>query len=200
MNAIHPEYIRRYRVLRDDELLREKDHNCSTFGINHKSPMPRTRQTLSALTLGIIGLLILVSVIIGVYLGRTLKVEAERKTKNETSHIFMEDEAMKKRDAELDLIKRILFGIVDTMKEISPGRRVETTPPEESVFPRPITVVVKNAALRERPAVNSKSKAVLDKGTALLALDERENWLQVISPFGDEAWIRKDLVLFEDEK
>lgn len=198
MNAIHPEYVRIYRDLRDEELL---GGYHSTIDTRHKAFAPVESRAVSPLMLGVMGSLLLVSVIVGVHLGRTFHGQVERKTTDQTNHI-MENEAMRKRDADLDLVKRILSGVVDTMKEMSQSRKGEdqTVAPQENIYPRPIKVIVENATLRELPELNSKGKALLNKGTPLLAIEERENWLQVISPFGDEAWIRKDLVLFEDEK
>jgi len=200
MNTIHPEYLRVYRNLLEEELYNQRRLRPLGQAFSLRKLPSGLSSGCSLLVPAVIGLVLLGSIVVGIRLGSTLAVSGKQEGIYKKQGLFEDKKAMEKRDAELDLIKHILSGVVESMKELSQQRSVEAASHPVGTFPRPITVVVKKAIIRELPNVNSKKKALLKKGTGLLALDEKEDWLQVISPFGDDAWIRKDLVLFEDEK
>lgn len=104
------------------------------------------------------------------------------------------DEAQALR-ADMELTKKILAGLVQSVQTLS----VSAEPKLQAVsdlneFPYPIQVLTEKANLRERPGITQKALVTVPKNTVLLAMEEKDGWLRVSTPKGEEAWVSLDIV------
>ncbi len=98
---------------------------------------------------------------------------------------------------EVELMKKILVGLVESVQSLSKISNAPLTPESESVdeqFPYPVQVTAPKANLRQGPDLERKSLGVVPKDTVLLATDEKGGWIKVSTPKGEEAWISSNVV------
>lgn len=68
---------------------------------------------------------------------------------------------------------------------------------QPSAHPPTVTVIVPKANLRVAPDINSEAIAAVSEGTQLLLETAVGEWLGVVAPSGERAWIRSDLTTLE---
>jgi Bacterial SH3 domain len=98
-------------------------------------------------------------------------------------------------EAELDLMKKILVGLVESVQSLSKEPRQMPTPENEPTnFPFPVKVTVERAHLRAEADRAGKSLGAVPKDTVLLATEEKDGWVKVSTPKGEDAWISHDVI------
>ena len=97
---------------------------------------------------------------------------------------------------EVDLIKKILSGLVKSVQVLSEERARQE--PQQK-FPYPVKVTSEKANLRSSPGLGGKSIGVVSKDTILLAINENKGWLEVSTPKGELAWISQDIIVAGEE-
>ncbi len=97
-----------------------------------------------------------------------------------------------KLEREIELLKRIVSGLVDTVQSISQAREASSVKVEASeTFPFPVIVTTDKAHLRKGADRTTASILEVGKDTTLMALDGTDKWLKVSTPRGEEAWVSK---------
>lgn len=100
-----------------------------------------------------------------------------------------------KLEGEVELLKRIVSGLVDTVHSISQGKVVDEARTEvPEAFPYPVQVTVDKAHLRKGADRAAPSLLEVSKDTTLMAFEGTEKWLKVSTPRGEEAWISRNVV------
>ena len=101
---------------------------------------------------------------------------------------------------ELNLIKRILVGVVGSLAGLEKAQAASRETDFEPKAPEPtkLRVSTEQANLREKPFRESPSVARVAKDTLLLSSGLENDWYKVESPLGLEAWISSDVVKPED--
>ena len=96
---------------------------------------------------------------------------------------------------ELNLVKRILTGLVPAVTELTTGRRLEPQPASVTENQSGIVrIITEKANLRSAPTKDAAVILALAKGTELLASRKVGQWFGVSSPSGEEAWISESVV------
>ena len=101
---------------------------------------------------------------------------------------------------ELNLIKRILVGVVGSLAGLEKAQAASRETDFEPKAPEPtkLRVSTEQANLRKKPLRESASVARVAKDTLLLSYGLENDWYKVESPLGLEAWISRDVVKLED--
>jgi|GEM_PF-6235891 len=105
-------------------------------------------------------------------------------------------------EEEMALMKRIVIELAASVSELSkvapeakPTQAVEElTARDEQSMPAPVTVAGERANLRKTPTLEAPIIAEVSRNTVLLATEEKENWLKVLTPKGQEAWVHRSMV------
>jgi hypothetical protein len=96
---------------------------------------------------------------------------------------------------EVELLRSILAGLVESVEAISHDRRVGAkTGAAELKYPFPIKVTSGKANLRKSPDRQSPSLFEALRDTTLIAFDGTETWFKVNTPRGEDAWISRSVV------
>lgn len=105
------------------------------------------------------------------------------------------------------LTKDVLVATVALLNELSqdPTRSTIAGPVPKEVKTRPAlalpVVAIKSAVrLRAEPSEGSRIIATVLEGTVLLGTALRDGWMEVSSPLGGKAWVRRDLVRYAMER
>lgn len=104
---------------------------------------------------------------------------------------------------EMDLMKKILVGLVASVQNLSTVERheeKEIVTDLDEVFPYPVQVTSEKANLRVGPNRTEKSLGIVSKNTVLLATDGRDGWMKISTPKGEQAWISADVVREKEEQ
>lgn len=104
-----------------------------------------------------------------------------------------------KLEREVELLKRIVSGLVDTVQSISQAREASSVRAEASeTFPFPVIVTTDKAHLRKGADRTTASILEVGKDTTLMALDGTDKWLKVSTPRGEEAWVSRSVVVAKE--
>lgn len=107
---------------------------------------------------------------------------------------IQKDEAQALR-ADMELTKKILTGLVQSVQTLSVSSEAKLhVPSEVNEFPYPVRVTTETASLMERPGVGGKALVTVRKDSVLLAMEEKEGWIRVSTPKGEDAWVGIDMV------
>lgn len=127
-------------------------------------------------------------------------------------------ERLAKLQSEMDLMKKIVSGLVETIQTISRaqgGERGEggasvaasaqvqqqvPTQALEEVFPFPVRVTTEKAQLRKSPSRDAPSLFEVTKNTTLMAFGGTDKWFKVNTPRGEDAWISRGIVVVEQRE
>ncbi len=105
-----------------------------------------------------------------------------------------------KMEKEFELMKRILEGLVVSVRDFTSEKdahvKRNAIDNNEAIYPRSVKVIVDNARLRAEPSADGATRGTIPKETVLFAQDERNGWLLVVSPLGEDCWIRRELTEF----
>lgn len=98
--------------------------------------------------------------------------------------------------SEVEVIKGIVAGLVESIQVISRERGVSvvSAPASQPRYPFPIRVTSAKANLRKSPDRQSVSLFEALKDTTLIAFEGTDGWLKVNTPRGEDAWISKTVV------
>ncbi len=101
-----------------------------------------------------------------------------------------------KLEGEVELLKRIVAGLVGTVQSLSQVK-VQGDMASESaeLFPFPVQVTADKAHLRKTADRSSPSVLEVTKDTTLMAFEGTDKWLRVSTPRGEEAWISRNVVV-----
>jgi len=103
--------------------------------------------------------------------------------------------AIERIEREMELMKKIVSGLVDSVQTLSKeGALKETDALIEGPFPIPVEVTAPKAALRKEKDRSATVVADVTKGTVLLAHASAGGWLKVSTPKGETAWVSQGLV------
>lgn len=103
--------------------------------------------------------------------------------------------AVERIEREMELMKKIVSGLVDSVQTLSKeGGLKETDVLIEGPFPVPVEVTAPKAALRKEGDRSATVVADVTKGTVLLAHATAGSWLKVSTPKGEMAWVSQGLV------
>lgn len=106
-----------------------------------------------------------------------------------------ESVAPAKLEAEMELMKRIVSGLVDTVQGLSREKGLRVVSAEQSeMFPYPVRVTTAKAHLRRGPDRASVSLLEVGRDTTLMAFGGNDKWLKVNTPKGEDAWISRSVV------
>jgi hypothetical protein len=101
-----------------------------------------------------------------------------------------------KLEEEVELLKRIVAGLVGTVQSLSQVKDQEAMGSESAeLFPYPVQVTAEKAHLRKTADRSSPSVLEVTKDTTLMAFDGTDKWLRVSTPRGEEAWISRNVVV-----
>jgi hypothetical protein len=101
-----------------------------------------------------------------------------------------------KLEADVELLKRIVSGLVDTVQGLSQRKDTsDVTPDVTEAFPFPVQVTTDKAHLRKSADRASPSIVEVGKDTTLMAFDGTDKWLKVSTPRGEDAWISRSVVV-----
>jgi hypothetical protein len=136
---------------------------------------------------------------LGVILGLSLytrgfssqAVEAEPKVSHQ---VIENEETIDNLRRELEIMKRILSGLVSSVETITRETKNDEDGVKKSKFPYPVKVTSDRAHLRDSPSRFANSLTTVEKNTVLLTTKAHEEWLKVLTPKGEEAWISADIV------
>lgn len=116
--------------------------------------------------------------------------------------IALEDKSIPSLKAEMELMKKIVSSLAESVETLSEKGRDNKKGTEASLsetFPYPIEVVTEKANLRTGANLLATAIGTVAKGTVLLATEEMDKWFKVKSPKGEEAWISKETVALKKE-
>lgn len=100
-----------------------------------------------------------------------------------------------KVEAEMELMKRIVSGLVETVHGLSHEKELQAASAEQSEsFPFPVRVTTAKANLRQGPDRASVSLLEVGRDTMLMAFGGNDKWLKVNTPKGEDAWISRSVV------
>ena len=101
-----------------------------------------------------------------------------------------------KLEEEVELLKRIVAGLVGTVQSLSQVKGQQDVVSESAeLFPFPVQVTADKAHLRKTADRSSPSVLEVTKDTTLMAFDGTDKWLRVSTPRGEEAWISRNVVV-----
>ena len=116
--------------------------------------------------------------------------------------IALEDKSIPSLKAEMELMKKIVSSLAESVETLSEKGRDNKKGTEASLsetFPYPIEVATEKANLRTGANLLATAIGTVAKGTVLLATEEMDKWFKVKSPKGEEAWISKDTVTLKKD-
>jgi hypothetical protein len=101
-----------------------------------------------------------------------------------------------KLESEMELMKKIVAGLVDTVHGLSRSREVSGVSAElTETFPYPVRVTSGKAHLRKEADRLAPSLLEVTKDTTLMAFAGTDKWLKVSTPRGEDAWISRSVVV-----
>ena len=101
-----------------------------------------------------------------------------------------------KLESEMELMKKIVAGLVDTVHGLSRTREVSGVNAElTETFPFPVKVTTGKAHLRKEADRLAPSLLEVTKDTSLMAFAGTDKWLKVSTPRGEDAWISRSVVV-----
>jgi hypothetical protein len=101
-----------------------------------------------------------------------------------------------KLESEMDLMKKIVSGLVDTVQNLSKVREgVSKNAEIVEIFPYPVRVVGEKTHLRKEASRAALSLLEVSKDTTLMAVAGTDKWLKVSTPQGEDAWVSRSSVV-----
>lgn len=99
-------------------------------------------------------------------------------------------------EANFDELKQVLRTVRNSLQEFTEEKKMEAAMilSKKKKVGVPISVRVNQANLRAKPRVDSKKIAVIERNTVLLAKGMSDGWVNVVSPFGNDSWVKAELV------
>jgi hypothetical protein len=100
-----------------------------------------------------------------------------------------------KLESEMELMKRIVAGLVDSVQSLSKAKDAQEIEGASSEsFPFPVQVTAAKAHLRKGADLSTPSLLEVTKDTTLMAFAGTDKWLKVNTPRGEDAWISRSVV------
>lgn len=165
----------------------------SVFRRRRKAEVLISLQALRVL-LGVVFTLVL-----GIAIGRALPAE----------RIEMNPPSVEPATHEIEVIKKVLSGVVETMTALAQNQAAQPVPSSSSPsttgeipnttsssesFPYPVTISSEKANLRGAPTWTAPTLVTLTKGAVVLAQGIEGGWVKVSTPKGVSAWVARDLL------
>lgn len=100
-----------------------------------------------------------------------------------------------KLESDMELMKRIVAGLVESVQSLSQAQEVPTRSFEESEeFPFPVQVTADKAHLRKEAHRAAPSVLEVTRDTTLMAFGGTDKWFKVNTPRGEDGWISRSVV------
>ena len=168
--------------------------NVSRSGIYFPKKREDSRDRSRALVIVVSILVILAAVLSAVLYMRGTASEPQKGMPKEIPLIDNSAKVVESLQREVDIMKRILSGLVTSMETIARDKRESEGSQQKGKYPYPVQVTSDKAHLREGPHRSGNSLTTVEKDTVLLVIAAQDDWLQVFTPKGEEAWISADIV------
>lgn len=190
---IHESYRKLYQEIAAQELRPKALENTLPSSV-YFPPIKESRE-ISGKAFGLIGVVVGVLLTLGGSFILSNKNEDSADAASVATTPAMSKEEAQALRADMELTKKILAGLVQSVQTLS----VAAEPKLQSVqdlneFPYPIQVLTEKANLRVQPGVTQKALVTVPKDTVLLAMEEKNGWVRVSTPKGEEAWVSLDIV------
>lgn len=203
MELIHPAYIDelsedevefRSQIYRGGTAIRAKAHKLPTMS-KIRLTLPQSKYAVFIAGIGV-GILTVSAMWLS---GGVAKPQDVAVAPPIAMPVTSEVEAMAvptRLEGEVELLKRIVAGLVGTVQSLSQVKRQEDGVSESAeLFPFPVQVTADKAHLRKTADRSSPSVLEVTKDTTLMAFDGTDKWLRVSTPRGEEAWISRNVVV-----
>lgn len=203
MELIHPAYIDelsedevefRSQIYRGGTAIRAKAHKLPTTS-KIRLTLPQSKYAVFVAGIGV-GILTVSAMWLS---GRTARPQSVAPVAPVVAPIVPDTDAITtytKLEGEVELLKRIVAGLVGTVQSLSQVKSQQEISGEPTeVFPFPVQVTAEKAHLRKTADRASPSILEVTKDTTLMAFDGNDKWLRVSTPRGEEAWISRNVVV-----